>query len=58
MSSSISEEVSKETYGATKADGRSILKATKPFVQLAIFTGCGVACGFAFEKARGKLGPQ
>lgn len=60
MSSTLSKEVSKETDGfasASKADDKTILQACKPLIQLAVFTGCGVACGFAFEKARGDLAP-
>ena len=58
MSSTLSKEVSKGTDGSTtaaaKADDKTVLQASKPLIQLAVFTGCGVACGFAFEKARGK----
>ena len=59
MSSTISKEVSKGTnisaVAATNADDKSAWQASKPLIQLAVFTGCGVACGFAFEKARGSL---
>ena len=58
MSSTISKEVSKGTDGstvaATNADDKGVWQANKPLIQLAVFSGCGVACGFAFEKARGK----
>lgn len=57
MSSTLSKEVSKGTDGstvaATNADDRGVWQANKPLIQLAVFSGCGVACGFAFEKARG-----
>ena len=57
MSSALAKEVSKGTDGsaaaATKVDDKSVWQASKPLIQLAVFTGCGVACGFTFEKARG-----
>ena len=57
MSSTLSKEVSKGTDGSAvavaTADDKSVWQANKPLIQLAVFTGCGVACGFAFEKARG-----
>lgn len=56
MSSALAKEVSKGTDGsaaaATKVDDKSVWQASKPLIQLAVFTGCGVACGFTFEKAR------
>ena len=62
MSSTLSKEVSKGTHGptiaATNADDKGVWQANKPFVQLAVFSGCGVACGFVFEKARGKSGSK
>ena len=58
MSSTLSKEVSEGTdssvaAGATNANNKSVWQINKPLIQLAVFTGCGVACGFAFEKARG-----
>lgn len=56
MSSIPSKEASNgSTAAATnyKADEKTVFQSNKPFIQLAVFTGCGLVCGFAFEKARG-----
>lgn len=48
-----SKEVSNGTdSSATGAGNKTVWQASKPLVQLAVFSGCGLACGFAFEKAR------
>lgn len=49
----MSSNISKETDSSATAENKMILQTSKPLIQLAVFTSCGIACGFAFEKARG-----
>jgi len=53
MSSNISKETDSSTTVAITENNQTISQAGKPLVQLAVFAGCGIACGFVFEKARG-----
>jgi len=38
---------------AAAASKVSFLQANKSLIQISVLSGCGVACAFAFEKARG-----